>query len=717
VKPVVADLDQLLRDLGLSGAEIAERKSFLDLGDDDVRLLVDLHALLERHGVRESFIDKFYSHLLAFPGTRVFLRDTATVERLKHVQSAYFDSLTAGDYGPDYVRHRVRVGLAHERIGLDPKWYLGAYNKYLNLLIAQLGELLPGEPARVQGMVQALLKIVLFDMGLAMDTYIHAGEQALQNRNAQLETLNELSITLTTAQDLTVILDQIMVQGVSLIGARAACIAFYDYGTRRFHDWVTTGLSPRFVRNINFAPGGLADEAFTSGVHILSNDRPETRHQLSRLARDEGILGFICLPLTSHGGRLGVIYFYRGDRDNFEPAEISLLTTFAHLAAAAIENVRLRERLESEARTDALTGLFNRRVFDQRLEEEQRRAKRYGKPYALVIFDIDHFKRVNDEYGHPAGDAVLAELARRATLQVRDVDTLARYGGEEFAVIFPEISGGAAKEIGERIRHAIADKPFALPDGQRINVTVSVGISCFPNCAVDAAQAINTADQALYMAKQEGRNRVLLYRETLKARLEKNPELVVELLNQGPEMILPVAAAVSVLAPFMRHHAEQVRQATVLLAQVLKLSPDDVETLRLAALLHDIGMFAVPAAVLGKRTPLAPDEERSLNAHPALAAGWLARVPALARLAPIVRHHHEHFDGQGYPDGLRGEKIPWLARVLSLADAYASMLTDWPGRCAMSGEEARAELRRCAGSQFDPELVQKFLLAPGKEPA
>ena len=709
------DLAQAIRaivaDLGIDAAEMERRLQFLEFTPQDEALLLALHAEFARRGEHGFFVEKFYDHLLAFGPTRTLIADDATLARLKRTQGEYFERLTAGRYDLDYLLDRLRIGVVHERVGLKPQWYIGAYSKYLALLAPRIRDYYRGDPEKTLDTLAALLKIVFYDIGLAVDTYIYASERALHNRNLQLETINRLSLTLTSAQDLTVILDQVMVLGSGLVRAKAACIAFYDADRGTFNDWVTTGLSPYFVRNMAFQRGGLADEAFTSGACVLSNDRPETRHQLSALVRAEGIRGFVCLPLISRAGKLGVIYFYRSYRDDFEPAEIELLTTFAHLAASAIENARLYARLESEARTDTLTGLYNRRVFDQRLEQEQRRARRYNKPYALLMLDIDHFKRVNDEYGHPAGDAVLAELARRMALQVRDVDTLVRYGGEEFAVIFPEITGAAAREIGERIRRTIADTPFVLPDGRPVSVTVSAGISCFPNCAADAPQAVGTADQALYTAKQEGRNRVLLYRDTLKARLEKNPELVVELLNRGSDQILPVATAVASLAPFLRQHTEQVGRATALLAGALKLPPEDCETLRLAALLHDIGMLAVPAGVLARQTPLTAEEQQLLRRHPVTAAAWLERVPALSRLTPIVRHHHEHFDGRGYPDGLRGNAIPVLAQVLALADAYASMISDWPGRRALSTADAEAELRRCAGTQFDPLLVDRFLQA------
>jgi diguanylate cyclase (GGDEF)-like protein len=532
---------------------------------------------------------------------------------------------------------------------------------------------------------------------------------AVAEKTRRLTALNRMAGSITSSLKQSEVLDQIMYHATDLSGAAAACIAFYDQKTALFNEWVTHGLSDHFVRSMAFGPGGLADETFTTGTHVLSNDLPGTRHQLSRLARDEGIRSFICLPLTSGKNRLGVIYFYRKDSDLFAPDDISLLQTFAHLAAGVLENARLYARAEAEARIDALTGLANRRSFDRRLAAEHSRASRYSKPYALAILDIDHFKRVNDQRGHPAGDAVLAQLGQVLTRQFRDVDVVARYGGEEFAVILPEISGSVAKVVAERARRAIAATPFALPDGRMIGVTVSIGVSSYPNCATSPESAVSTADQALYIAKQAGRNRVLLYRETLKARIEKNPDLIAALLNENPDNVLPVVTAVAAKALFLRTHVDKVVETAALLAQALGLSTEERAALRLAAELHDIGMAAIPDALLAKTTPLTPEEWEIIKQHPATGAAYLERVPELRHLASLVRHHHERYDGAGYPDGLKGEAMPRLARVLAVADAYGSMVSDWPGHAAVPAAQAKARLKAGAGTQFDPEMVNVLL--------
>jgi len=532
---------------------------------------------------------------------------------------------------------------------------------------------------------------------------------AVAEKTRGLTALNRMAGSITSSLKQSEILDQIMYHGADLSGATAACVAFYDQKTGLFNDWVTHGLSDHFVRNMAFSPGGLADETFTAGTHVLSNDLPGTRHRLSKLTRDEGIRSFICLPLTSSKTRLGVIYFYRKDRDTFAADEIALLQTFAHLAASVLESARLYARVEAEARIDALTGLLNRHTFDRRLAAEHSRASRFGKPYALAMLDIDHFKRVNDNHGHPAGDAVLAQLGQIFVREFREVDVVARYGGEEFAVILPEISGSVAKSVVERVRSTVAATPFVLPDGREIGVTVSIGVSCYPNCAASPEAAVSTADQALYIAKQAGRNRVLLYRETLKARIEKDPDLIVALLRENPDNVLPVVSAVAAKAPFLHPHTDKVLEAAARLAQALGLSAEERDALRLAAQLHDIGMATIPDALLAKTTALTPEEWKVIKQHPVTGAAYLEQVPELRHLAPLVRHHHERYDGAGYPDGLKGEAMPKLARVLAVADAYGSMISDWPGHAAVPLAQVREKLKAGAGTQFDPGMVDALL--------
>jgi diguanylate cyclase (GGDEF)-like protein len=534
---------------------------------------------------------------------------------------------------------------------------------------------------------------------------------AIREKTARIEALNDIAIQLTSLHSLRELPEAIMQRGMQLSGTQAACIAFYNEQSGLFDRRIAHGLSERFLNSMSFRPRGLAGQAFASGTWILSDDRPQTRHKLSRLAREEGIRAFICLPLASHASRLGVIYFYRKDRDYFLREEIGILNTFAHLAAGAIEGARLQEQTQDLAITDKLTGLRNRRLFDQRFDEEIAHARREGRPLSLLLLDVDDFKRINDGHGHAAGDAVLQSLGHALAELLWRTDFAARYGGEEFAVILPQTGWSAARRVAERIRTYVQSMPVALPSGRVVSVTVSIGIAVFPDCGRSAADLIERADQALYTAKREGKNAVRLYRDTLKLQLEREPGRIVELLNQSLDNIAPIVTAVCAKADFYHRHTEVVEQAAMQLAQALQLSAADQAALSLASRLHDLGMIVIPDALLRKRSALTAQEWQVLRQHPATGAEFLEQVPALRHLAPIVRHHHERYDGSGYPDGLKGDATPYLARVLAVADTYGSMITDWPGRTAMSPAEAREALLASAGSGLDPQIVAAFVAA------
>ena len=694
-------------DLTRESSEAEQRKAFLEFGAHDVRLLLELHALLADQAA--FFVDDFYAHLLAFEETRNLIPDEATVNKLKKTQLRYFNRLTAGEYDADYLHDRLRIGVAHQRVGLAPRWYMGAYSKYLALLLPKIGELYRGDEEKSLATASALLKVVFLDMGIAIDTYIDANQQAIRHKAAQLAALNQAAVAISSSLGLQELLDKILVWGTSLTGCQAASIVFYDEGSQRFGQVHTRGLSEHFVKNMRFRDNGLANQAFRSRGHILSSDRADSRHKLSRLAREEDIRSFICLPLSSHARRLGVLYFYRKDSDSFLSEEIDWLTTFSYLAAGALENAQLHAKAVTLAATDTLTGLANRRTFDAHLKSEFQRAQRFSESFALLLLDIDHFKQVNDTYGHQAGDEVLKSLARIFKKHTRDVDIAARYGGEEFVAILPESDEANAHAVAERIRAAVAQKPFVLPGGNAVPGTISIGVACYPDCADSMDQVVEHADQAMYLAKQTGRNRVCLYREMLPLDTEECSARIVSLLREGPQTAHAVAALVAARITHFRDHVEKVENLAARLAKKVGLSKKDRETLSLAATLHDIGQVAIAASIVNKREEFTPEEWEQVRQHPVLGARLIAQAPALSHIVPAVRHHHEHFDGSGYPDGLRGEQIPYLARILGVVDVYSSLTSDRPYRRALKPHEARALIAAGSGKQFDPELAAQFV--------
>jgi diguanylate cyclase (GGDEF)-like protein len=589
----------------------------------------------------------------------------------------------------------------------------GGYFMARRIVVAPLGRL-----TRAAAMIAA----GAYDRRVPDDSRDELGElaasfnrmaEAVSRQTENLTALNEVAVGLASSLDLEAVLHQVMRRGVALSGAHAAAIALYPgEGGREAGgavQWVVHGLPPGAGAGEDLVSPEAVTETMGGHAPVLCNNQFNSRHRLNRALSEAGFRAGLCLPVRSLRSALGLFCIYRRDRDHFLPGEVALLTTFVSLVAGAIENARLHARARRQAVTDELTGLANRRHLDQRLGEEIVRAQRYAKPLSLLILDIDHFKAINDGYGHKAGDEALRALAQVLRGEVRDVDLVARYGGEEFVLVLPETDGTGAELSAERIRRAVARHPFRLPDGREFGITVSVGLAGYPECAASAAELMTRADQALYTAKQAGRNRVVLYRDLLKSELEQNPGRIADLLNLSLGNGQAIAVAVDLKSTFMRNHSLHAQDYARRLGRSLGLATAEMNTLAFAALLHDIGTITISDDLFNKCGALNEEEWQVIRRHPTAAVEILAAVPALRAALPAIRHHHERYDGSGYPDGLQGEAIPYLARILQVVDGYCAMTSDRPQRRALSADEAQAALRAGAGTQFDPDLVAAFI--------
>jgi diguanylate cyclase (GGDEF)-like protein/putative nucleotidyltransferase with HDIG domain len=348
------------------------------------------------------------------------------------------------------------------------------------------------------------------------------------------------------------------------------------------------------------------------------------------------------------------------------------------------------------ALTDPLTGLANHRSFQERVQRELVAAEARGLALTLCMIDIDDFKRVNDLFGHPAGDSVLAQVAAR----LRQNGEAFRLGGDEFALLLPGKSAREALPIARNVVTRIS----ALDLGDVGSVTASAGIASFPSQAYGRDELIGLADSALYWAKEHGKNRVHVYR----------PE-VIELaelrrLARGPDRAARFRAAASLAKAvdardtYTGSHSTRVAELGAWIAARLGLDAEKVELTRLAGSLHDLGKLAIPEEILRKPGPLTPPERLVLERHSQIGFRMLESL-GVDPVAEWVLRHHERWDGTGYPDGLQGEEIPLGARIIFVADAYDAMTSDRSYQGRLTPEEAVAELERCAGSQFDPEIV------------
>lgn len=408
----------------------------------------------------------------------------------------------------------------------------------------------------------------------------------------------------------------------------------------------------------------------------------------------------------------GIISLNKRDGSAYTQEDEDLLLTLALHAATAVEKVRLHEDTERMAIIDGLTGLYNHREFQRKLDEEVNRCRRYNRIFTFLMLDIDHFKSFNDTYGHRVGDAVLKTVGSIIKAEVRNVDYAARYGGEEFSIILPETDSDGGYLVAERIRARIFEHPFISPKGEKALLTISIGVASFPLDAQEREDIIVTADQALYFAKESGRNYVCKYTENLKLAAEGNSEKATELFfDRRLESMRALASAVDAKSPYTRGHSDEVARYAMLVAASLGLNDGEKESLRIASLLHDIGTVSIPTNILNKPGPLNVEETKIIQAHPELAEMLFKNAPQLDSVLPAILYHHERYDGSGYPNGLKGGEIPYLARILSVVEAYAAMISARPYRKKMAHDEAVAELKRSAGKQFDPEIVEAFINA------
>jgi len=368
---------------------------------------------------------------------------------------------------------------------------------------------------------------------------------------------------------------------------------------------------------------------------------------------------------------------------------------------------RHRQLLDARAQaiTDALTGLSNHRAFQERVREEMSRAQVNEGQIGLIMMDVDAFKAANDSLGHLAGDRILRRLAR-TLCALAPRDDIYRYGGDEFAVLLPGASCQETTALAEQLRRAVDKRTNGTGEG----VTISLGVACYPDTASSAEELIYGSDAAMYWAKSAGKNRVGDWSELVRHRAEGAlPWYTADRAVRAPDTVAALVAALAAKDPETAAHTERCSWYAARLAEELGLGERDTSIVRLASLLHDIGKLAVPDDVLFKPGPLDDHEWTLMRQHPLTALHILGQIRSVADATPAILHHHEHFDGSGYPDGLTGDRIPIASRILLVTDAFDAMTTDRPYRRAMPVESAVDELKRNVGTQFDPEMVAAFL--------
>lgn len=592
--------------------------------------------------------------------------------------------------------------------------------------------------------------------GLLSDR-IYAAEYALARRLDRERTLNEAGSRLTESLDWSVVTRQVVEQGRVLADAGIAILDLHGADERpRGAD-----ASPPRERTTEAIPSDahLARLLLQSGLPDSLPPAASDAVTIRELGTGSSVEGSCVLPRSSllrapvflHGRWAGDLLLVRSSgAGQFSEGDAEVVRTFANHAALALENAWLYERAREQAETDPITALPNHRALKERLEAELARAKRHGHALCALMLDIDHFKAYNDSFGHAAGDLALQAVADVLVASLGRGDCAARYAGEEFVVILPEMDEEAGAAFAERVRGAVAELVDDAARHLSGPITVSIGVAAYPHHGEDRDTLLQAADLAMYLAKHMGRNQVCLAGEVgtmrgLDALLAQvlghislptarwGPHMVADLERRLTRMaalqipeedhsetiyrhtvqtVTALATTIDAKDHYTEGHSRRVSALGAMLAGAAGCEPDEVETVRVGGLLHDIGKIAISESVLNKPGKLTEEEWVTMRSHPDVGVRILAPISALKEVLPIVRHHHERWDGNGYPRRLSREEIHLGARIIGICDAYDTMVSDRPYRSGVGHDEAVRRLRAASASQFDPVLVRLFTALP-----
>jgi diguanylate cyclase (GGDEF)-like protein len=559
--------------------------------------------------------------------------------------------------------------------------------------------------------------------------------QKERRRSSHLALLNELAQKAASVLNPNELLDSICGEVRSAFERDLARIEVVDVQNSELVVEAQAGYGVELLGRRARYGEGVSGTAALSREPVLANS---VLRDLRYVALHPSVRSSLSLPLRYRDDLLGVLSMESFREHSFSQQDVLTLQSLADQLAIALHNARAYQSALDQAITDGLTGLKTHRYFMEAMDAEWRRSTRTGRPFSVIMMDLDGFKRVNDHGGHLEGDKVLAAVAALLDARSRQSNVVARYGGDEFAILLAETNTEQAEILAERLRAAVEADHFLRLHG----VTASFGIATFPDHGPTQGEILRVADSGMYLAKHRSGNCVKLAALSPKpGDVERDQRLLEAYLgvtvkrmfstasgdfsqyrhrfermlrgseNGAPSLldtITCLAYTIEAKDSYTQGHSRAVSRLAAAIAAQAGLSEAEIEEIRLGSIVHDIGKIHVPDHLLLKPSLLTADEYEIVKSH----AQWGAKIVEplkVAAIERIVRHHHESFDGQGYPDKLKGEQIPLGARIIAVADAYHAMVSARPFRKARSPEEALAELHRCRGSQFDPWVVDAFL--------
>jgi len=511
--------------------------------------------------------------------------------------------------------------------------------------------------------------------------------------------------------------------------------------------FVGFGLLHEKSKCINLKVYGQGGNTYSSKIFLSDDNNPIVECYKNKTIIDKDNLDYlnipylvktdsVIVPMISVDKCIGVMLVGQ----KISNINVNIVNFFSNYAGMYIHNAQLLESTSKYANTDTLTSLYNHRGFQEVLAKELENAKQTNTPLSIVMFDVNNISKINRELGHAKGDEVIKTLADKIKQNIRTNDCAGRYGGDEIAVILPNTNTKDAKYLAEYITYCLSC--CYVDDVGPLKV--SVGISTFPECTIDQEKLLILTEQAMFISQakgyKEGMSAIVSssdfnfwddvalnsFAEVLAKRhsqigINFEEELVhkfnqEEIINHNHlmEMVTSIAGAIDAKDPYTKGHSTSVSRYAEALARTVNLPEQEVERIKIGALLHDVGKIGIPESVLKKPGKLTDEEWEIMKQHPTIGAEKvLAPNEALRDLIPIVKYHHERLDGKGYPEHLKGNEIPLEARIVSIADAYHALVSDRPYRKGLPIETACQILKDGAGTQWDTDLVRQFIsIAP-----
>jgi len=527
---------------------------------------------------------------------------------------------------------------------------------------------------------------------------------------------------------------------------RSYIFLYRDKGKKmdNVYEWCAPGIKPHINRLQDLDTDAFAwfhDQIKRTGIVYVPKvtDLPAKAKAEKDEWTLENIKSLINIPMVFQGTVIGFIGFDSVREEKQWSSNIHVLLRIVGQMFANIithrqtdkniemlnkELMKTNLKLKQLALRDAHTGLYNHNYFKEAIESEFMRAKRHGEPLSIILLDIDYFKSINDVYGHYFGDLVLKQLAKLFTKMVRKYDRIIRYGGEEFLIITPGADRNIAMVLARRLWEVIKLQDFG-DKKHKVKLKLSMAVVSYPEDNVArGVDFIEIADDIVNKAKESGGDRVYSSLDVkkrgdfvagekddtdvkfLKDKLDK----LTKRANQSlAEAIFAFAKTIEIKDHYTGKHVEKTVHYATEIAKIYNLPKEEVERIKEAAILHDLGKIGVREKTLRKKTQLTKKEYEEIKRHPQIGADILRPIHFFQKIIPLILYHHEHWDGRGYPYGLKHEEIPLGARIIAVADTYEALTSNRRYRKACSREQAIKKIKNAAGTQLDPKTVMMFL--------